>query len=236
MYEKLRKKSSKVHLVVEQEDKKNHHFFTHEEIKIALDKMLCSYWFVLHDNDIDIDGMNKHNHYHIIMQFHSPKMLETILVNLCYHLGCDRKIVSINICSDLLENIRYLTHIDYPEKVQYDKEDVITNDKGVFDEAIIYITSLTTSMLIDIVNNNDTMTGILKTLGLTNFKKYTNIINTLWKEKYSNANSTYLEVKKAKQKLIENICETLRLYGLENKCSQFMEIISSDIIKRLGDY
>lgn len=159
------------------------------------------------------------------MSFHSPKALRDVLNLVCSNVGCSINCCSIALATDLLSNIRYLCHKDHPEKTQYNFDDVITNNCGVLKEAEIYVTSLTTSDLVEIVDRCCSKRDILYSLGLTNFKKYSNIINSLWSEKYDNSVSELKIIEQTKRDVFASTINTLKQFALDFKCEQYVDII-----------
>lgn len=75
----------------------------------------------LHDKDISADGSLKKAHYHIVLLFDSVKTFEQIK-EICDKLNCPIP----QICQSVKGMARYLTHMDDPNKYQYNKSDIIT--------------------------------------------------------------------------------------------------------------
>lgn len=75
----------------------------------------------LHDKDVNPDGTPKKPHYHIIICYQGPTSYN-VVKTLCDSLNCP--------IPQYLESVkgyyRYLTHMDNPEKYQYNKDDIQT--------------------------------------------------------------------------------------------------------------
>lgn len=73
----------------------------------------------LHDKDVNPDGTPKKPHYHIIICYQGPTSYN-VVKTLCDSLNCP--------IPQYLESVkgyyRYLTHMDNPEKAQYNKDDI----------------------------------------------------------------------------------------------------------------
>lgn len=73
----------------------------------------------LHDKDVNADGTPKKAHWHVLLAFDGKKSYEQIeditkVVN-----GTAPKV-----CQSASSMVRYFTHIDNPDKAQYDKKDI----------------------------------------------------------------------------------------------------------------
>lgn len=74
----------------------------------------------LHDKDKTENGEKKKEHYHVILSFDSVKTDKQAqnVVSCFGGVGC----IAVN---SLRSQVRYLTHIDSPDKAQYQKEDIV---------------------------------------------------------------------------------------------------------------
>lgn len=70
----------------------------------------------LHDNDYTPEGEKKKDHWHILLQFDGPTTYNNVKDNICDKVGgtIPKKVISMR------GYYRYLTHLDNPEKAQYD--------------------------------------------------------------------------------------------------------------------
>ncbi|MCA9766585.1 MAG: replication protein [Carnobacterium sp.] len=75
----------------------------------------------LHDKDINVDGEIKKAHYHIVLNYKGNKSFEQIdEIARLLRAPIPQRINS------LTGAVRYLTHMDNPEKFQYDNSDIET--------------------------------------------------------------------------------------------------------------
>ena len=76
----------------------------------------------LHDKDINPDNTPKKPHFHIIIVYQNPTTFKNVKDNVCDYLNCP--------IPQPLESVkgyyRYLTHMDNPEKYQYNSQEIIT--------------------------------------------------------------------------------------------------------------
>ena len=75
----------------------------------------------LHDKDVNEDGTLKKPHWHVvfIMDMACSDKDARFIIDIINGVGCER-VMSIT------GMVRYLTHMDDPEKAQYDKSDVVS--------------------------------------------------------------------------------------------------------------
>lgn len=73
----------------------------------------------LHDKDKTPTGEPKKPHWHVVLMFSGKKSYEAVKVITESVLGTIPERVK-----DIRAMVRYLTHIDYPSKAQYDKKDI----------------------------------------------------------------------------------------------------------------
>jgi len=75
----------------------------------------------LHDKDVNGDGEKKKAHYHVVLSYKGNKSFKQIdEIARKLHAPVPQRV------SSLVGTVRYLTHMDNPEKYQYENEDIIT--------------------------------------------------------------------------------------------------------------
>ena len=109
----------------------------------------------LHDKDFNPDGTPKKPHYHIALNFDSLKSYKQVLEVVSPLNGTVPQR-----CKSIKGTVRYMTHMDNPEKAQYRREDIISF--GGFDvDSMFTPTATDRILLIDemiefIIQNNVT--------------------------------------------------------------------------------
>ena len=88
--------------------------------EIVADWQMGVYVSPLHDSDLTKEGEPKKPHYHGILCFDGPATYSAAL-NLASQLGC----ATVKKCNSLSGSVRYLCHLDSPEKFQYDIGDIV---------------------------------------------------------------------------------------------------------------
>lgn len=148
----------------------------------------CSlYALMLHDNCLKEDGTFKtpHVHYvfHLNKDFGSPRLLTT-LNRLAKALDVDTLAVSIFKPKTIEGALQYFTHQKYPEKMQYPKENFITNlEPSILDAMLAAdVKEMNEEYLIEVVARARYKSDILREIGLYYYRCYRGLINDLWAE------------------------------------------------------
>lgn len=74
----------------------------------------------LHEDDVNANGEKKKAHWHILLMFGGVKSYEQV-EELCAALNCPRP----ERCHNAKAMVRYMAHLDNPEKAQYNISDII---------------------------------------------------------------------------------------------------------------
>lgn len=87
--------------------------------ELLADELVPAFISPLHDKDINPTGIEKKAHYHVMLMFDGPKTQEqaTEIFQRIGAVGCE-------VVQSPRGYARYLCHLDNPEKVRYDTEDV----------------------------------------------------------------------------------------------------------------
>lgn len=76
----------------------------------------------LHDSDVLSDGSLKKPHWHIVIKWRNTTTLKAVIKHVCPALGCP---MYAKIVASMRLMLRYLAHLDNPEKAQYDPAKII---------------------------------------------------------------------------------------------------------------
>lgn len=167
---------------------KNDFSFYYERLHAYLITNSDFYAFIGHDKDINDDGQPKFRHIHlvIILKDGLRPRLSTLLNALAKVCELPNEDIDIDQIDNITKCVRYLNHIDYPNKYQYDLNDINTNR---FEELKSYFEIdldnqyYTASYLINLIKNcSYSNHEILKQLGIKHYLKLRNVINDLIKE------------------------------------------------------
>lgn len=103
-----------------------------EILKLARE-LAVKHYYILHDSDVDLEtGELKKAHYHVIMNFKTPRNLKTVSN---YFSAYEQfKPNSFEKIRNISGAKRYLIHLDDGDKHRYDVSEVVTNDKNLVDQ------------------------------------------------------------------------------------------------------
>lgn len=76
----------------------------------------------LHDSDLNATGEKKKAHWHILLMFGGVKSYEQVM-ELCQDLNCPRP----ERCHNAKAMVRYMAHLDNPDKAQYSISDIVSH-------------------------------------------------------------------------------------------------------------
>lgn len=206
---KLEKRASMLTMVIQQDYKKNHRVLKIDEIQNAV-YHLGNFYIVLHDKDTAEDGSLKTPHYHVVIKSSVARQLKTVMKETCSSLKIPEELVSIAPVNDLHQNLRYLVHADDKNKYQYKWDSIWSNDFKTLEDAQTYVANLDTNTLIQICSEEETKLGVMRRIGLANFKKYLSVINNIYEYCREEARKTLVdEVEKQYLKAFGSRCMTL---------------------------
>ena len=89
-----------------------------------------NYFAIIHDKDKNEVGQDKTKHMHLILLSKEKSSGLDMLEMLCKVLNCVNVQISIDKVYNVRQDIRYLIHEDQPQKYQYSKDEIITNNKA----------------------------------------------------------------------------------------------------------
>lgn len=104
-----------------------------------LDEYPQRYAYIIHDSDVNDDGTPKTPHIHLILWAGKRKLKSKLIYDLSFEMGINENRITVSVAKSLETNIRYLLHLDSPEKCQdYIPSDIITNCPDFVDTALTF--------------------------------------------------------------------------------------------------
>lgn len=88
--------------------------------------------FILHDKDMEGDTP-KTPHVHIVLESYKGQSKQNWITELAEGFGVSREAVGVKALGSRRGAVRYLTHIDFKDKYQYDPSEVITSSQSIVD-------------------------------------------------------------------------------------------------------
>lgn len=136
---------------------------------------------IKHEKDLSDDGHLKTPHYHIVLVFSGSYRVGTILKKIMdVFNGLNENQISIDKCSSVSAQTRYLIHLDDFDKYQYDSVDIETNNRGQVEYYLKEVHKIVdVNDLITVVREYRNLTELIRVLGIENYKKYRMVIKDL---------------------------------------------------------
>lgn len=154
----------------------------HEQILNACNELCFNYYaFILHDkfSIVEKEEQEKTLHYHLVLK--SEKILDknSVLNMLTEGLGVPKETISVQKCSSLKQQVRYLIHKDQAEKYQFDASEILTNDIETTNEHLSDYLQPTTTLINNWLQNGANKIELFQMIGLKNYQSMTSVINSL---------------------------------------------------------
>ena len=111
-------KSSRIWEVVVYPDSES---YNASEVLAKVTQYFSHWCYILHDKDIDNDGTLKKAHYHVYGKLDTPRIPNSV----ANALGVG--VASLRVVSSWRGAVRYLVHLDNPDKFQYSVDDIVSN-------------------------------------------------------------------------------------------------------------
>ena len=114
-------------------------------VKLYDNGFISDYYYILHDKDVNNEGLIKKEHYHIIINYvlndkkrsYIEIARKNPIIKELYELAKSNIDNNIEKVKNTKQMLRYLIHLDNKEKYQYNIDEVITNNKELFDDVIV---------------------------------------------------------------------------------------------------
>lgn len=179
-------KSNRFAFVIEKDDKLNNRALSIESLTSYFDNLYsrgaCSFYaIILHDKDFDSNAELKRPHYHCVFEMSSPKGDITIAKDMAKTLMLNINTISYSCALNFCASVRYLTHLDNPEKHSYAKSEVIYSSESEYQMFVnqMDFMDLDISSLMNIIKSSKSLTEVYQTIGIGNATKYRWLIKDL---------------------------------------------------------
>ena len=142
---------------------------------------------IKHDMDVDEYDHVKTPHYHVVITFNGSYRIGTVINTLIeVFRGLNENQITIEKCSSISAQTRYLIHLDDYDKYQYDDKDILTNNRGQVDYYLKEIVKINdVNDLIAIVREYRNLVELIRVIGVDNYKKYRFVISDLRREMFN---------------------------------------------------
>ena len=176
--------ANEFNIVIESVDKQHERILQISDILDVL-KIICEeYYLIRHYADLNENGELKREHYHAVIRLSKRIRKMTLIKLLSEALNISSNMISCEILYNKRAAIRYLIHLDNPEKYQYEELNIFTNnDSALFNILHYDISNLDTEQLIDIVKNcKGDKLEIMRVLGLKTYNQYWRMVEIITRE------------------------------------------------------
>lgn len=107
----------------------------------------------LHDQDVNADGTPKKSHIHTLWIFDAVKHLEQVSGLFKSVLGESESgsiigVATPQMCNDRSQSVRYMAHLDHPNKAQYDVKQIVGHNGADPAEVMRYSATETAAMMV----------------------------------------------------------------------------------------
>ena len=178
--------SNEFNIVIESVDKEHERILQTMDILEVLKSICEEYYLIQHYADINENGQLKRLHYHAVIRLSKRIRKMTLIKVLSESLNISPTMISCEILYNKRVAIRYLIHLDNPDKYQYEELNIFTNnDSALFNILHYDISNLDTEQLIDIVKNcKGDKLEIMRVLGLKTYNQYWRMVEIITRELY----------------------------------------------------
>lgn len=143
------------------------------------DKSAYSYFGIIHDSDVDEDGVKKRVHSHLVLLTPHRVRIGTMVNRIADLLHIPQEAVSDIAFESTAGAVQYLIHKNNPDKFQYDYTEVKTNHQVDLVALLAQDlrSEITTEYLLDLIDGGMSRRDIARYIGLGNYLAYRNAIN-----------------------------------------------------------
>lgn len=138
------------------------------------------YYGILHSNDKKDDGTLKREHYHFILIFDKPIGKKRVIQLISFLNDIDVVRVSVRPTLCMIKEMRYLLHLDNPNKYMYEINSIITDDLERYKYSINRKTYFSEKTLLNMCENATSKSELLMNVGLDFYNRNYHFINDLW--------------------------------------------------------
>lgn len=143
------------------------------------DKSAYSYFGIVHDSDVDEDGVKKRVHSHLVLLTPHRVRIGTMVNRIADLLHVPQEAISDIPFESTPGAVQYLIHKNNPDKFQYDYTEVKTNHQVDLMSLLAQDlrSEITTEYLLDLIDGGMSRRDIARYIGLGNYLAYRNAIN-----------------------------------------------------------
>lgn len=129
---------------------------------------------IMHDMDEDEFHNKKTKHYHLVFTVHFNMTIKNALRILVNTFSCNENQISIEKCTDVCSQVRYLIHLDDSDKYQYLPFDISSNNQLMVAEYLSKVVCINDTKDVDAICDDChfDLRKIARVMGDVQFKKW----------------------------------------------------------------
>lgn len=213
MENKKREQAKEWCIVLQRQDYSQDMTIEFDYLIAQLDNLSIPYYATILHNQFSIVEQNEKEHYHIVIAFDKVFDKSSVLNMLAEGLGVNSDIISIDKCSSIKSQVRYLIHKDQAEKFQFDCSEIITNNIDKTTEYLNDYVEPTTTLINNWLDSGANRAELFALIGLKNYQAINGVVNSLTstyaletriRQLESLTTTQRNEIERLRRKLIEN--------------------------------
>lgn len=142
------------------------------------------YYAILHDKDVDNNGVNIRSHLHVVLVSSKTLRVKQLIGILCDSFVTNPENIQVQEVISLAGSIQYLLHMNNKEKYQYSKDCILTNDNDNLDGYLLEnasVEKLTTKGLLDMIMVQEyNRLDLIQVIGIGAYTHYHKVIDELY--------------------------------------------------------
>lgn len=149
------------------------------------------YFVIMHDKDVDNQGVLIRAHYHVVLRSIKRLRVKQVIHQLCDWMLTNMENIQVQEVIDFDASVQYLIHKNNLEKHQYDVNEIITNADNlisIMNETISCVHISTDWLIENIVCNSMNRLELIKAIGIGAYTHYRPVINDLYDIAYKRKN------------------------------------------------
>ena len=181
--------------------------YNKEALTLALDGLVLSgylntYFLVAHSPDFTDPTQEPISHFHMVLVFNGRQSVRTVLELVYSAINDDYSIspylfipgkctftidpaIFVEPCNSLHSSVRYLAHLDNPEKGIYPISAIVTNDEDSLTKFAVLTSEITVAQLEELLRLHDwNYVATLKSLDVATANRCRNILRDLVRYRY----------------------------------------------------
>lgn len=179
MENKKREQAKEWCIVLQKQDYSQDMTIEFDYLIAKLDNLSIPYYATILHNRFSIVEENEKEHYHIVIAFEKVFDKSSVLTMLAEGLGVNSDIISIDKCSSIKSQVRYLIHKDQVEKYQFDESEIITNNIDKTSEFLNDYVEPTTTLINKWLASGANRGELFALIGLKNYQAINGVVNSL---------------------------------------------------------